>query len=261
MIHSVIFYGLVFYTCLQHNSDAFLTSIQFITNMPSHTIPQDTLDQFNTMNVFISDYLLPSDPALDNALAARQAANMDAIDVAPNEGKMLYLFAKMSSTKRVLEIGTLGGYSAIWFAKAIGPVGGKVITLELDPFNASVARKNIANAGFADIVEIKEGPALETLKRMEKEGEEKFDMVFLDADKENNPKYLEYALKFSKKGTVIVFDNMVRQGRVLADEDEVSLGVRQTFEMLKNEKRVECTGLQTVGPKNWDGFVLARVLV
>jgi predicted O-methyltransferase YrrM len=228
--------------------------------MPSHVFSQKTLDGFNKVHAWITSSLLHPDPALDACLAANAAANLDAIDVAPNEGKMLYLFAKMTSSKRVLEIGTLGGYSAIWFAKAVGPIGGHVVSLEVNPVNATVARKNIEFAGFGDVVEIKVGPALETLKKMDGDGAEAFDMVFLDADKENNVKYLEYALKFAKKGTLIVFDNVVRQGRVLGDQDMTSQGIRDTFKVLSAEKRVECTALQTVGPKDWDGFALAMVI-
>lgn len=148
----------------------------------------------------------------------------------------------MNKVKRVLEIGTLGGYSAIWFAKAVAPVGGRVVTLELEPEHAKVAKSNIASAGFADVVEVRVGKALETLKQMKEDGEEGFDYVFIDADKVNNEGYLKYALEFAHVGTVIVVDNVVRQGKVLEDRDEDSEGVRKAFEFLKESKRVECTG-------------------
>jgi len=231
--------------------------------MSTNDFRQSTLDKIDAVNTWIVGSLLPPDPALSSCLAANAAANLDAIDVAPNEGKMLYLFAKMTSAHRVLEIGTLSGYSAIWFAKAVGPGGGKVVTLEVNPNNASIAAKNIAAAGFGGAVEIKVAPALESLKKMDEENVEKFDIVFVDADKVNNLQYAKYALKLAKKGTLIVFDNVVRQGRVISGEGEldvVSKAMRDTFEFLKGEKRVECTALQTVGPKGWDGFAVARVV-
>lgn len=212
------------------------------------------------MNDLITTSLVQPDPTLDACLATNEAAGLRSIDVAPNEGKLYYLFAKMIAAKRILEVGTLGGYSAIWFAKAVSPLHGKVITLELSPDIAAVATENVARAGFASTVEIRVGAALDTLAAMEAEGVEKFDLIFLDADKANNANYLAYALRFAKKGTVIIVDNVVRQGRVLTDQDAPEQGIRDAFELLKNEKRVECTAVQTVGPKDWDGFAVARVV-
>ncbi len=153
--------------------------------MPYHKFPQSTVDKFNAVHKWITSSLLPPSAALESTLAANEAANLDAIDVAPNEGRMLYLFPKMVGAKHILEIGTLGGYSAIWFAKAVG-LEGKVITLELNPESAKVARRNVDRAGFGSVVEIMVGHAKETLEGMSKEGVEKFDLVFIDADKENN---------------------------------------------------------------------------
>lgn len=175
---------------------------------------------------------------------------------------MLYLLAKMNHAKRILEVGTLGGYSSIWFAKAV-PSDGKVITLELEFEHAEVARSNIANAGFDSVVEVKVGPALETLENMSKAGSvEPFDMVFIDADKDNNSGYLKWALEFSHVGTLIVIDNVVRRGRPVDMEnlEPAVVGVRDVFEMLKKETRLECTAIQTVGSKGWDGFAMALVV-
>lgn len=216
----------------------------------------------NAVEDWVCSSLLPPDAGLESTLKANEAANLDAIDVSPNEGKMLYLLAKMNHAKRILEIGTLGGYSSIWFAKAV-PSDGKVITLELQPEYARIARSNIANAGFDSIVEVKVGPALKTLETMGAAGGvEPFDLVFIDADKDNNVGYLKWALEFSHVGTLIVIDNVVRSGRVVELEnlDPRVVGVRDVFEVMKKEKRLECTAVQTVGSKGWDGFALALVV-
>ncbi|KAF4637653.1 hypothetical protein G7Y89_g414 [Cudoniella acicularis] len=188
---------------------------------------------------WICDALVAPDAALESTLKTNTEHSIPAIDVAPNEGKLLYMLAKMNNAKRILEVGTLGGYSAIWFAKAL-PEDGKLITLEINPERAQIAATNISNAGFASKVEIKLGPALSTLERMGAESTEPFDMIFIDADKDNNPGYFKWALKLSRKGTVIVVDNVVRYGKVI-DKNNVEspvMGVRKLFEMLKVEKRV-----------------------
>ena len=235
--------------------------------MPAHVFPSETYAKFNAVDSWISTSLIKPDPALTSTLQTNASSNLDAIDVNPNEGKFLHLLARINKSKRILEIGTLGGYSALWFAKAVGP-SGTVISCEVDARHAEVARGNILRAGFSDVVEVKVGPALETLAKMEEEGTEQFDLVFIDADKENNPGYFEFALKFSRVGTVIVVDNVVRQGRVLRVEGEsveesqerARRGVWEVFEKLGAEKRVEATALQTVGPKGWDGFAIALVI-
>jgi len=220
-------------------------------------------------DTYICDTLLNPDAGLEAALASNSANSLDPIDVAPNQGKLLYLLAKMNSAANILEVGTLGGYSAIWFAKAL-PVGGKLISLEIDPRSAEVARSNIKNAGYEEKVEIKVAPALESLKKMEEEegwGNEgkKMDLVFIDADKENNVGYLEYAVKFAKKGTVIIIDNVGRKGRIADSNSTNSMvqGTRRGLDLLgKLEKEgvLEATAVQTVGSKGWDGFAVSLVV-
>jgi len=207
---------------------------------------------------YIVDRLVPSDSALTNVLSANTAANLPPHDVAPNQGKLLHIFARMISARRVLEIGTLGGYSTIWLARAL-PEGGKVVTLEADVAHAKVARSNIEMAGLAGVVELHVAPALESLARLP--AKEPFDLVFIDADKQNNPAYLEWALKLSHSGTVIIGDNVVRDGGI-TDPDSVDprvLGVRRFFDMIADEPRLTATALQTVGSKGWDGFTIAIV--
>jgi predicted O-methyltransferase YrrM len=220
-----------------------------------------TIEKATALDAYLCDHLLPTDPALENALKNNASANLDAIDVAPNQGKQLYLLAKMLKAKRILEIGTLGGYSTIWFAKAVGPEG-KIITLELEPEHAKVAGENIANAGFENVVEVKVNPALKTLAEMQKERAEAFDLVFIDADKENNPGYFKAALAMSHVGSLIVVDNIARRGRLIdADSKAVDvLGTRKLFEIMGKEKRVEATAVQTVGSKGWDGYAMALVV-
>jgi predicted O-methyltransferase YrrM len=207
---------------------------------------------------YIVDRLVPSDSALKNVLSANTAANLPPHDVAPNQGKLLHIFARMISARRVLEIGTLGGYSTIWLARAL-PEGGKVVTLEADAAHAKVARSNIEMAGLAGVVELHVAPALESLARLP--AKEPFDLVFIDADRQNNPAYLEWALKLSHSGTVIIGDNVVRDGGI-TDPDSVDprvLGVRRFFDMIADEPRLTATALQTVGSKGWDGFTIAIV--
>jgi predicted O-methyltransferase YrrM len=219
--------------------------------------------KFNDVDSWICSSLLPPDEGLDSALKANENNQLDSIDVAPNQGKLLYLLAKMNNSKRVLEVGTLGGYSAIWLAKALpSAASSKIITLEIEEEHARVARQNIANAGFESVVEVKLGPAMQTLEEMGKQGTEPFDFVFIDADKENNAGYLKWSLEFSHVGTVIVVDNVVRRGRVvdIENQDPQVAGVRNLFEMMKKEPRLECTAVQTVGSKGWDGFAMGLVI-
>jgi predicted O-methyltransferase YrrM len=181
-------------------------------------------------------------------------------DVAPNQGKLLQLLALLVGARMILEIGTLGGYSTIWLARAL-PVGGRLVTLEADPRHAEVARANIDRAGLADVVDMRVGPALDTLPQLEKEGIESFDLIFIDADKQNNPQYLSWALKLSRRGTLIIGDNVVRDGAVIdaASSDPVVQGLRRFFELLGDEPRLSATALQTVGSKGYDGFAMALV--
>lgn len=230
--------------------------------MALFTPTQEIADSFNEVDSWICDSVVPADSALEGVLKANAAASLDQIDVAPNQGRLLYLLAKMNRAKRVLEIGTLGGYSAIWLAKAL-PSDGHLVTLEVSPETAKVAESNIKNAGLSSIVDVKVGPALDTLAQMDKDpatGE--FDLVFIDADKQNHHNYLQWAVKLGHVGTVIVLDNVVREGRVANPNDNTpsAIGVRKAFEVMKYDKRIESTAIQTVGSKGWDGFAVALVV-
>ncbi|MFA6124891.1 O-methyltransferase [Sphingomonas sp.] len=215
---------------------------------------------WRAVDAYIVDHLLSADAALDAALATNAAAGLPQIDVSPAQGKMLHLFARMVGARRILEIGTLGGYSTIWLARAL-PEGGQVVTLEIEPHHAAVARDNIARAGLGDRVEIRVGAALSSLEAMIAQGEELFDLVFVDADKESSVAYVRAAMALARPGTTIVIDNVVREGEVLdaASADSRVHGVRALFEMIANEPRLSATAVQTVGAKKWDGFVLAVV--
>lgn len=210
----------------------------------------------------VDDYFaaqfLPLDAALDAALAANAAAGLPAHDVAPNQGKLLALLVQMSGAKRILEIGTLGGVSTIWLARAAGAEG-TVVTLEADARHAEVARANIAAAGLVDRVDLRVGAALDTLPMLA--GAAPFDLVFIDADKPNNPAYLRWALQLSRPGTVIIADNVVRDGAVIdaASADARVHGVRDMLALIAAEPRLDATALQTVGSKGWDGFAIAIV--
>ncbi len=200
------------------------------------------------------------DPVLTAALADSEAAGLPAIQVSPAQGKLLHLLARIRGARRILEVGTLGGYSTIWLARAL-PADGRLISLELQPHHAEVARANLARAGFTDQVEVRVGPAQESLAAMVAEQVEPFDFVFLDADKEAYPEYLEWSLRLTRPGSVLVFDNLVRHGRVLDPDSEDSdvRGVRRLMEMLAVEPRLSTTVIQTVGVKGYDGFGLAVV--
>ncbi|ERJ40397.1 methyltransferase [Burkholderia cepacia] len=217
-------------------------------------------EHWNQVDAYFSATLVPSDDALDAALAASDAAGLPAINVAPNQGKLLQLLATIRGARRILEVGTLGGYSTIWLARALPP-GGTLVTLELNPEHAKVATRNIARAGFAEVVTVVVGSAKDSLARFVDAGEAPFDFIFIDADKDNNPVYLDAALKLSRPGTVIVVDNVVRGGRV-ADpgnrEPDVA-GVRDGFARLAAAPNVTTTAVQTVGQKGWDGFSISIV--
>ncbi|ABX18702.1 MULTISPECIES: O-methyltransferase [Burkholderia] len=217
-------------------------------------------DQWNRVDAYFSATLVPSDDVLDAALAASEAAGLPAINVAPNQGKLLQLLATIRGARRILEVGTLGGYSTIWLARALPP-GGRLVTLELNPAHAAVATQNIARAGFADVVSVVVGSAKDSLARLIAEGEAPFDFIFIDADKDNNRAYLDAALKLSRPGTVIVVDNVVRRGRV-ADPDNRDpdvVGVREGFARIVAEPKLTTTAVQTVGQKGWDGFSISIV--
>jgi predicted O-methyltransferase YrrM len=212
----------------------------------------------------VDDYLVErlaaTDDVLDGVLEASHAAGLPAIAVSATQGKFLHLLTRAVGASSVLEVGTLGGYSTIWFARALPP-GGRVVTLEVDAQHAEVARANAAAAGVADLVDVRVGPALDTLPTLVAEGAGPFDLVFVDADKENNAAYVRLALDLSRPGTVVVVDNVVRGGAVVDpdDADPRIRGTRALFDYLAEEPRLDSTALQTVGAKGYDGFVLALV--
>nr|WP_281373119.1 O-methyltransferase [Kineococcus aurantiacus] len=203
---------------------------------------------------------MPEDETLELVLDENQAAGLPPIDVSPLQGGLLSLLVRLSGARRVLELGTLGGYSTVHLARALPP-GGRVVTLEHDPRHAEVARRNIARAGFGDVVDVRVGAALDTLPVLAAEGGDPFGLVFVDADKPNNPRYLEWALRLTRPGSLVVVDNVVREGRVVDDtsSDPVVTGTRAFLTALGEDPRLEATALQTVGAKGWDGFTLALV--
>jgi predicted O-methyltransferase YrrM len=215
---------------------------------------------WSTVERYISDALVRSDAALDAALAASDAARLPAINVSPNQGKLLHMLALLVGATRILEIGTLGGYSTIWMARALRP-GGRLVTLEADPKHAELARRNIDAAGVGALVDIEVGAALDTLPGLAAAAREPFDLVFIDADKINTVPYFDWAVKLSRPGTVIVVDNVVRKGAVTnpASSDTDVQGMRRFYERLASERRVTATAIQTVGSKGYDGFAIAIV--
>jgi predicted O-methyltransferase YrrM len=224
--------------------------------------PRTPQDQWTAVDRYFSDLLVEPDPALEAALRASAEAGLPAINVSPNQGKLLMLTARMCGARRVLEIGTLGGYSTIWLARALPPPPqGKLITLEVVPRHAEVARANIERAGVADRVKLLLGPALETLPRLLADGAGPFDLIFIDADKQNMAAYFEWSLRLSRTGTVIVADNVVRKGAVIDvfSDDGTVQGVRRFNELLAQQRRVTATAIQTVGSKGYDGFAVALV--
>jgi predicted O-methyltransferase YrrM len=217
-----------------------------------------TSDTWSAVDRFVVDTLSHSDPVLDAAQRAADTAGLPAISVSAAQGKFLHLLARIRGARRILEIGTLAGYSTIWLGRALPP-GGQLITLEYDPRHADVARANIARAGLADRVELRVGRAIEALPGLVVD--EPFDLIFIDADKPSTPDYFRWALKLSRPGTVIVVDNVVRDGRVVdANGDGDVQGMRRFLEAAANEARVEGTVLQTVGVKGYDGFALLLVV-
>jgi predicted O-methyltransferase YrrM len=216
--------------------------------------------RWSEVDAYFVDKIVGSDFALEAALAANAAAGLPAYDVSPPQGKMLSLLARMARARKVLEIGTLGGYSTIWLGRAL-PADGFVVTLEAVAKHADVARENIKRAGLSGRVRLRVGAALDTLPRLEEEGLGPFDMIFIDADKPHNPEYFAWALRLARPGTIIVCDNVVREGAVTdrANADPSVQGIRRMFDMIAKETRVSATAIQTVGAKGWDGFVVALV--
>ncbi|MFN8502762.1 O-methyltransferase [Kouleothrix sp.] len=216
--------------------------------------------QWSDVDAYIAGRLIPADPALDAALAATAAAGMPMINVAANQGMLLQVLALAVGARAILEIGTLAGYSTIWLARAL-PAGGRLISLEFDPRHADVARANLAQAGLAGVAEVRVGPALSTLPQLAAEGAGPFDLVFIDADKQNTLPYFRWALQLARPGSLIVVDNVVRDGAVIdaGSADASVRGVRSFFDALAAEPRVAATAIQTVGDKGYDGLAIAVV--
>jgi len=214
---------------------------------------------WSAVDAYFEGELNARDPAFDAAVRASVTAGLPSIQVSAAQGKLLQLLALAQGAKRILEVGTLGGYSALWLARAL-PADGKLVTLELDPHHAQVALRNFVNAGVAERIELQVGPALDALTRLRAQRVAPFDLVFIDADKANNLNYVQAALELSRVGTLIMVDNVVREGEVVARKrDAAAEGVRRMVEWIKGEPRLAATVIQTVGEKGYDGFLLARV--
>jgi predicted O-methyltransferase YrrM len=217
---------------------------------------------WSAVDAWLTEQLAPPDAALDAALEATDTAGMPPINVSPMQGKLLHLVARSIGARTILEIGTLGGYSTIWLARALpADADSRLISLEINAGNAEVARRNLANAGLADRVEIRLGPALETLPRLQAEQFGPIDLAFIDADKQHNVEYVQAALELSHPGSLIIVDNVIRHGHILDtySQDPSVQGTRRLIEYVANEPRLNATAIQTVGSKGYDGFLLARV--
>ncbi|MFJ2865651.1 O-methyltransferase [Kitasatospora sp. NPDC087314] len=219
-----------------------------------------TQSTWDAVDAYFSEQLVGHDPALEAAAVAADAAGLPEIAVAPNQGKLLHLLALTQGARRILEVGTLGGYSAIWLARAL-PADGTLITLEIDPKHAEVARGNLARAGLEKVAEVRLGRAADSLAALVEQGVEPFDLVFIDADKPSNPEYFRRALQLTRPGSLIIVDNVVRGGAVAETDstDPAVVGTRALHELIAAEPRVTATSVQTVGSKGYDGFTLARV--
>jgi len=219
-----------------------------------------TQETWTAVDTYFAEKLFPDDPVQEATLQASDAAQLAPINVTAAQGRFLMLLARAVGARRVLEIGTLGGYSTIWLARALPP-DGRIITMEIDPDTARVARDNIERAGFGDKVEIRIGRAVDSLRALSEEAPEPFDLIFIDADKPSNVDYVTWALRLSRPGTVVIVDNVVRNGAVPdpSSRDSSVQGVRAMMDLLQNEPRLTVTALQTVGSKGYDGFVMALV--
>jgi predicted O-methyltransferase YrrM len=220
-----------------------------------------TQQLWTSVDDYITDLFVPFDPTMQETLATSEAAGLPSISVAPSEGKLLMLLAQLCGARTILEIGTLGGYSTIWLARGMAS-GGSLITLEASAKHAEIARLNIARAGLTNMVEVRVGPASQTLPKLAAEGRGPFDLIFIDADKEGYPEYLAWALKLARPGTLIIADNVIREGKILdpADNDPRVQGARRFNQLLADEPRVKATVIQTVGGKGHDGMAIAIVI-
>jgi predicted O-methyltransferase YrrM len=218
-----------------------------------------TQQLWTSVDDYITDLFVPFDPVMQETLATSEAAGLPSISVAPNEGKLLMLLAQLCGARKILEIGTLGGYSTIWLARGMAP-GGSLITLEASAKHAEIASINIACAGLANIVEVRVGPAADTLPQLA-EGRGPFDLIFIDADKEGYTEYFAWAIKLARPGTLIIADNVIRDGEILdpASSDSRVQGIRRFNQLLASEPRVKATVIQTVGRKGHDGMAIAIV--
>jgi predicted O-methyltransferase YrrM len=219
-----------------------------------------TQQLWTSVDDYITRLFIQSDPIMQDTLAASEAAGLPSISVAPNEGRLLMLLAQLCGARNILEIGTLGGYSTIWLARGMVSEG-SLITLEANPKHAEIARLNIARAGFTDRVEVRVGPARDTLSQLAAEGRRPFDLIFIDADKESYPEYLAWSIKLARPGTLIIADNVIRDGKILdpTDTDPRVQGARRFNQLLADEPRVKATVIQTVGGKGHDGMAIAIV--
>ena len=221
-------------------------------------------DTWNAVDQYYSDLLIRPDDVLEETLATSAKAGLPSINVSASQGKLLYLLARMQQARNILEVGTLGGYSTIWLARALRDLGGqrRLVTLEVNPRHAEVARANFARAELGHLVDLRIGPAIDVLPQLATEGLPPFDMTFIDADKPTTADYFEWAIKLSHPGSIIIVDNVVRGGRVAdpASTDGSVLGIRRFNDMLASNRRVSATAIQTVGTKGYDGFTLATVL-
>jgi predicted O-methyltransferase YrrM len=217
-------------------------------------------ERWNAVDRRLAELLVGQDPVLDETLKANAAAGLPPIDVSPPQGKLLQLLVQLQGARSILELGALGGYSTIWLARGL-PCDGRLVSLELNPAYAEVARANVARSGLGDRVEFRVGPALESMRRLAAEGAGPFDLIFIDADKETTPEYFSWALELSRPGSLIVTDNVVRAGAVIDPEDDDARveGMRRFIEQLAHEPRVFSTVIQTVGSKGYDGFAIALV--
>ncbi|HEV7551228.1 MAG TPA: O-methyltransferase [Candidatus Angelobacter sp.] len=218
-------------------------------------------EQWTAVDSYISDLFIAPDFALEAALDSSRAAGLPTINVSPAQGKLLHMLARMQRARSILEMGTLGGYSTIWLARAL-PTEGRLISLEIDQKRAEIARANVARADLSNVVEIRLGRAVDTLQQLVAEGHEPFDLIFIDADKPGYAEYLKWSLKLARPGTLVIADNVVRKGEVAdpASTDENVQGIRKFNEMLAAEKSVTTTVIQTVGSKGYDGLALILVI-
>jgi predicted O-methyltransferase YrrM len=215
---------------------------------------------WSAVDDYLGDLLGTDDAALKDALTASDEGGLPEIQVSATQGKLLHLLARMHGARRILELGTLGGYSTIWLARAL-PADGKLVTLEYEPKHAEVARRNFQRAGVDSLIDLRVGAALDTLPQLEKEGAGPFDLIFIDADKDNYPDYFRWALRLSRRGTMIIADNVIRKGAVIEPDhaDPRVQGVRRFLDLVAAEPRVSATAIQTVGAKGYDGFAFALV--